>query len=76
MMNLYLKFSDLVFNQWINKIIPEDAEDKDEKSAKNCDSCGEEMKPAVLVHNRTPFKDFPKLNVFIEYLLYTLYLYL
>ena len=62
--DLYLQFSDLVFNQWINKIVPKDAEDKDESNEKNCDSCGEKMKPADNVHNCTPFKDFPQLNVF------------
>ena len=62
--DLYLQFSDLVFNQWINKIVPKDAEDKDESNEKNCDSCGEKMKPADHVHNCTPFKDFPQLNVF------------
>ena len=62
--NLYLRFSDLVFNRWINKIVPDDAEDKHEKSEKDCASCGEETEPANQVHNCTPFKDFPQFNVF------------
>ena len=62
--NLYLKFSDFVFNQWINKIVPGDAGDKDEKNEQNCDSCGEDIKTADHVHNCTPFKDFPQINVF------------
>ena len=74
---LYLRFSDFVFERWINKIIPADAENEDEENEKNiCDSCGEEMKPAVHVHNLRLSKIFLSLMYFIEYLLYTLYLYL
>ena len=62
---LYLRFSDFVFERWINKIIPADAENEDEENEKNiCDSCGEEMQPIDHEHNCTPFKDFPHFDIF------------
>ena len=66
--DLYLRFSDLVFDRWINKIIPADAETEDEKNKEiYCDSCGEEMQRYIHdhVHNCTPFKDFPQPNIFL-----------
>ena len=63
----YLRFSDLVFERWINKIIPADAEKEDEKNEKNfCDSCGEEMQQIDHEHNCTPFKDYPQHDIFLS----------
>ena len=62
---LYLRFTDFVFERWINNIIPADGESEDEKNKKNfCVSCGEERHPIDHEHNCTPFKDFPRYDIF------------
>ena len=63
---IYLRINDLFFNQWVNKIVPENEDDKETQNI--CEGCGDEIKlfrDQLHKQNCTPFKNFPQFDTFL-----------
>ena len=63
---IYLRINDLFFNQWVNKIVPANEDDKETQNI--CEGCGDVIKlfrDQLHKQNCTPFKTFPLFDTFL-----------